>query len=399
MLLIVSSTQSVHSNPVKLLSVSPDGHWVASSTSYERTVAVWRLSDHTLACEWAVNDFRTTTFFSPDSHYLVSIPPHGTVVTEIQVCDLTSENFPVWALDISQLPSITGDRAADFLRNCVVWSSDRSKLFVLRQFGSLTWVAVWDLQNKSSEPAQIYQYPPFPLSTVPGLIAAAPNRPWIVSTIKGKDREGKSRLYIHVWDLEQCSLRGEIFGHLLRPQDSILGNHVETLPDCYVDSTGAHLLLCPAYSPCITICDLNTLTSLHNINLADYNFGKSPGVAEAALSADHTKVIYVFKNCEVAVWSVTTGDLLTQFMLGEPSFEGNVIITISPDVRHVAVGYDTGIIRLYSMTSGCSIGFIRRHTVGITVLRFTPDGTTLCSGDRHGVIWFTYIGHLLSHSI
>ncbi|KAI0743157.1 hypothetical protein C8Q80DRAFT_1193146 [Daedaleopsis nitida] len=89
-------------------------------------------------------------------------------------------------------------------------------------------------------------------------------------------------------------------------------------------------------------------------------------------------------------------------LVGGTSEYVKVTVAISPDSRHVAVAghrYDSGIVRLYSIAYRCCVGFIRRrHTVDITVLQFTPDGNTLCSSDRNGVVWFTYIGYLLSHS-
>ncbi|HUU77072.1 MAG TPA: hypothetical protein VMX55_01915 [candidate division Zixibacteria bacterium] len=72
-------------------------------------------------------------------------------------------------------------------------------------------------------------------------------------------------------------------------------------------------------------------------------------------------------------------------------------ITISPDSTIVVSGYQSGVIRLWNITTSKIVMTLEGHKDKINSLVFTPDGKNLISGsaDRRLIVWDAFKGDLL----
>lgn len=71
--------------------------------------------------------------------------------------------------------------------------------------------------------------------------------------------------------------------------------------------------------------------------------------------------------------------------------EGTSVVTslATHDEQTIAAGYEDGTIRIFSISSRASTVVFSGHSSAVTVLRYDPSGTRLCSGslDTHVVVW------------
>jgi WD40 repeat protein len=91
----------------------------------------------------------------------------------------------------------------------------------------------------------------------------------------------------------------------------------------------------------------------------------------------------------VRVWRVGAGGPKPGALPDEGQEEGRGL-GFSPDGQQLAVGYDTGAVRLWRVADGFRRGpLLRRHTDQVYSVAFSPDGRTLASGGWDGrvVLW------------
>ena len=59
-----------------------------------------------------------------------------------------------------------------------------------------------------------------------------------------------------------------------------------------------------------------------------------------------------------------------------------IAVTVSPNGKHLAVGYQNGIIKIFSLTQNETTVNFHGHKSTITTLIFTQDSATLISGSK-----------------
>lgn len=128
--------------------------------------------------------------------------------------------------------------------------------------------------------------------------------------------------------------------------------------------------------------------------------------------AGHEKTVYAMQflsgqrlvtageDWQVITWDTETGHILRQFTLPDSPFS----LSISPDERHVAIGYWT-MTRVYELDSGREVFQVNAATHAVRVCRYSPDGRWLAvqsSGDaylcdaQNGHLMAVMRGHVLN---
>lgn len=62
-----------------------------------------------------------------------------------------------------------------------------------------------------------------------------------------------------------------------------------------------------------------------------------------------------------------------------------MVVCASPNAKHLAVGYQNGIIKIFSLTDNEPTVNFHGHKSTITTLAFTEDSSTLFSGSKVGM--------------
>jgi U3 small nucleolar RNA-associated protein 12 len=62
--------------------------------------------------------------------------------------------------------------------------------------------------------------------------------------------------------------------------------------------------------------------------------------------------------------------------------EEAIVVAASPNGKHLAVGYQNGIIKIFSVTQNETTVNFHGHKSSITTLTFTQDSATLISGSK-----------------
>ena len=62
--------------------------------------------------------------------------------------------------------------------------------------------------------------------------------------------------------------------------------------------------------------------------------------------------------------------------------EEAMVVCASPNDKHLAVGYQNGIIKIFSLTQNETIVNFHGHKSTVTTLAFTQDSATLISGSK-----------------
>ncbi len=65
--------------------------------------------------------------------------------------------------------------------------------------------------------------------------------------------------------------------------------------------------------------------------------------------------------------------------------EEAMVVCASPNGKHLAVGYQNGIIKIFSLIQNETIANFHGHKSTITTLTFTQDSATLISGSKVGI--------------
>jgi WD40 repeat protein len=91
------------------------------------------------------------------------------------------------------------------------------------------------------------------------------------------------------------------------------------------------------------------------------------------------------RDTRIFVWRVETGALI-QTMLGHQG--GSTSVAISPDGQTVASGGRDGLLKLWRTAGGALLKSIAGQSGGITAVAFTPDGQTVISAGGAGTVLF-----------
>lgn len=62
--------------------------------------------------------------------------------------------------------------------------------------------------------------------------------------------------------------------------------------------------------------------------------------------------------------------------------EEAIVVAVSPNGKHLAVGYQNGIIKIFPITQNETTVTFHGHKSSITTLTFTQDSSTLISGSK-----------------
>jgi len=94
----------------------------------------------------------------------------------------------------------------------------------------------------------------------------------------------------------------------------------------------------------------------------------------------------------VRVWNIQsairTFGYIPEYLLIAPLQEKEFIfsLALSPDDSVLAVGYQDGSVRLWSMDNGEQLTVLEGHEGRVMSLAFSPDGTLLASGGTDGTV-------------
>lgn len=64
--------------------------------------------------------------------------------------------------------------------------------------------------------------------------------------------------------------------------------------------------------------------------------------------------------------------------------EEAIVVAASPNGKHLAVGYQNGMVKLFTVTQNDNTVNFHGHKSSITTLTFTHDSATLISGSKVG---------------
>jgi len=111
----------------------------------------------------------------------------------------------------------------------------------------------------------------------------------------------------------------------------------------------------------------------------------APRPSVASLSPDLRRVV-VRAPQRSAVYDLGTGRLLKAL----PAPTGRYTLAFSPDARWLAVGDEsgTGGLVLWDTKTWRPVHALDRHGVGVSGIRFSPDGTRLALGSKAGLAWW-----------
>jgi WD40 repeat protein len=91
----------------------------------------------------------------------------------------------------------------------------------------------------------------------------------------------------------------------------------------------------------------------------------------------------------VRLWDVASGRRLRAFLKTDPRFPRMEVLAFAPNGRTLATGGRDGVVRLWEAATGAERGHFKTGQGPIHSLAFTPDGTRLLSGgqDSTALVW------------
>ena len=90
------------------------------------------------------------------------------------------------------------------------------------------------------------------------------------------------------------------------------------------------------------------------------------------------------KSGTTITWDITTGE---EIMRNGKAYDSILGASLRPDLRAVATGGPSRLIKLWDTGSASQAASIKKHTDWITSLAYSPDGILLATADRNGGAW------------
>jgi len=107
------------------------------------------------------------------------------------------------------------------------------------------------------------------------------------------------------------------------------------------------------------------------------------------VSSSNSRRVFVPACERVLLWDLKTHDQVSQYVDEEDDVsskkkirEEAVVVAASPNGKHLAVGYQTGMIKIFALTQNETTVHFHGHKSTITTLTFTQDSATLISGSK-----------------
>jgi WD40 repeat protein len=118
--------------------------------------------------------------------------------------------------------------------------------------------------------------------------------------------------------------------------------------------------------------------------------GHSAAVQAIAFSPDGQTLVTASVDRSLKVWSATDGKLLRSFGQHTDAVHALAFRPVTPDrpdaPPYCASGGDDRTVRVWQPTIGRMVRIVRRHDGPVLALVFTPDGRSLFSAGREGII-------------
>ncbi|MCT2592998.1 hypothetical protein LHJ74_24310 [Streptomyces sp. N2-109] len=361
-------TLTSHTGPVRAAAVSPDGTWLAT-TSTDQTVRIWdpttgtevrTLTGHTHAVR--------AVAVSPDGSWLAT-HGDGTVriwdpTTGTEVRTLTSHTRAVRAVAVS--PDGTWLATTDGGQTVRIWdpttgtevrtlSGHTGHVYSVAVSPDGTWLAttdggqtvrIWDpttgteVRTLSGHTGHVYS------------VAVSPDGTWLATTSTDQT--------VRIWDpttgTEVRTLTGHT-GHVFSVKFSPDGTWLAT-----GDIDGR-----------VRIWDPTTGTEVRTLHT-----GLVP--AMVSVSPDGTWLATSDGDGTVRIWDPTTGTEVRTLT----SHTGPVSVRFSPDRTWLATTDGDGTMRIWDPTTGTGVRTLTGHTHAVRAVAVSPDGTWLATGDTDG---------------
>ncbi|XP_033757244.1 LOW QUALITY PROTEIN: telomerase protein component 1-like [Pecten maximus] len=156
-----------------------------------------------------------------------------------------------------------------------------------------------------------------------------------------------------------------------KKRKAVLRGHSTSVRDVAYSPTGRHIASA-ALDGDVKIWAAQSGTQVGSIQ------GHAEPINKLIYSPTGKELITVSDDHKVKVWSGHLG--LTLLKLGEEGGEPIVSICLNPDCSNVALGYHTGIVKVFDVFTGFELWSTQLHTSRVRGLRYSHDGIFLFTG-------------------